>query len=359
MSNQEEKKALLETILGSEVIVPSSNIQTSKNDEILSIVSNDLFSGFSSYFNSTAPYFQTSLPLAKIVRYKDGSFSSMEKSLKGGFSQHQGFDIINGMDVVQQLMACVMPMLNQRLTTIYEDLINQNNHCLSQIQDQFIIPEISKLKSIAEFIQDVSDDIVHISKSNNLSVATLTNIQQRRIDLKQIFHTFITRLEQSINSNFFDPQNIANSYLIARYALSNYIVSLVLESIVSGNIDDQSVARLESKVEKCFNQLNHITAKLSEILENKKYANANEINDINSFYRWSYDYMTQSKVNSLHNQNSSIDNIQNSTLSYFDIEFEKKRLKDFVETRHNFIKTVRISKPESDSPCLTSSKGYE
>jgi len=267
----------------------------------------------------------------------------MEKSIKGGFSQHQGFDIVNSMDIVQQLMTYVMPMLNQRLTSIYADLINQNNHYLSQIQDYFIAPEISKLKSIAEFIQDVSNEICYISKSNNLSVATLTNIQQRRIDLKQIFYTFINRLEQSVNSQFFDPQNIANSYLIARYALSNYIVSLVLECIVSGNLDDESVQRMKAKVEKCFSELNEITSQLSKILESRKYTNANEINNINSFYRWSYDYIAQHQVNSLHSQNQNIDNIKNNTLKYFDIDFEIRRLDDFIEARHGFTKTIQIS----------------
>lgn len=343
VSKKDEQKALLETILGSEVIIPTSDIQSHKNDGILNIVSQDLFGGLSHYFNSNAPFFQTSLPLGRIVRYKDGSFSSMEKSIKGGFSQHQGFDILNSMDIVQQLMSCVMPMLNQRLTSIYSDLISQNNYYLSQVQDQFIIPEISKLKSIAEFIKDVSDEITHISKSNNLCIATLTNIQQRRIDLKQIFHTFIARLEQSVNSSFFDPQNIANSYLVARYSLSNYIVSLVLECIVSGNIDDESVSRLESKVETSFSDLNHITQKLSNILENRRYANFNEINNINSFYRWSYDYMTQNQVNNLHNQNQNIDRIQSETLTYFDIEFEKKRLREFIKARHDFVKVIRIS----------------
>lgn len=343
VSKKDEQKALLETILGSEVIIPTSDIQSHRNDGILNIVSQDLFGGLSHYFNSNAPFFQTSLPLGRIVRYKDGSFSSMEKSIKGGFSQHQGFDILNSMDIVQQLMNCVMPMLNQRLTSIYSDLINQNNYYLSQVQDQFIIPEISKLKSIAEFIKDVSDEITHISKSNNLCIATLTNIQQRRIDLKQIFHTFIARLEQSVNSSCFDPQNIANSYLVARYSLSNYIVSLVLECIVSGNIDDESVSRLESKVEKCFSDLNHITQKLSNILENRRYANFSEINNINSFYRWSYDYMAQSQVNNLHKQNQNIDRIKSETLRYFDIEFEKKRLREFIKARHDFVKVIRIS----------------
>ncbi|WP_429138699.1 hypothetical protein [Aeromonas allosaccharophila] len=136
MSNNLERKALLETILGSELIIPTSNIQGSQNSNILNVVSNDLFIGLNNYFDASVPFFQTSLPLERIVRYKDGSFSSMEKSVKGGFSQHQGFDILNGIDVVQRLMACVMPMLNQRLTSIYSDLINQNNSYLNQINDQ-------------------------------------------------------------------------------------------------------------------------------------------------------------------------------------------------------------------------------
>ncbi|MBN3208400.1 hypothetical protein H5A35_13410 [Pectobacterium brasiliense] len=343
LSNNIERKALLETILGAVVTVPTSDIQGSQNSNIMSVVSSDVFFGLKSYFDTSAPFFQTSLPLERIVRYKDGSFSSMEKSVKGAFSQHQGFDILNGIDVVQQLMACVMPMLNQRLTLIYSDLINQNNHYLNQIQDQFIIPEISKLKSISDFIRDVSEDIYHISKSNNLSIATLTNVQQRKIDLKQTFHTFIARLNAAANAPCFDPQGIANNYLIARYALSNYIVSLVLESIVSGNIDDESIQRLEGKVERFFNQLNIITRELSRVLENRKLANANEINNINSFYQWSYNYAAQNQVNNLHSQNNTIDAIKNNALSYFDIDLEKQRLKDFVNARHDYIKTIRIT----------------
>jgi len=331
-------------ILGSEVIIPTSNAHQGLGGGVLQIVSNDLYCGLANYFNSTAPFFQTSLPLERIVRYKDGSFSSMEKSIKGGFSRHQGYDIINSMDVVQQLMSHVMPRLNQRLASIYSDLINQNNDYLNQVQDIFIIPEISKLKSIAEYIRDVSDEIEQISKSSSLSIATLTNIQQRRIDLKQTFHTFISRLKQLVDAYSFDPQNIGNSYLIARYALSNYIVSLVLECIVSGNLDDDSVARMKKKVEGCFQELNGITERLSQILQQRKFANASEINNINYFHRWPYGYMTQNQLSNLQTQNQSIDNLQNHTLQYFDINFEIQRLDDFIKARHDFLKKIEVSK---------------
>lgn len=338
------KTSLLETILGSEIIIPTSNYDQREGEKALQIISNDLYYSLANYFDSSTPFFQTSLPLEKIVRYKDGSFSSMEKSLKGGFSQHQGYEIIKGMDIAQQLMSHVMPRLNQRLASIYSDLVNQNNDYLNQIQDIFIIPEISKLKAIAEFIKDVSDEIEEISKSNNLSIATLTNIQQRRIDLRQTFHTFLSRLQQSVNSTSFDPQNIANSYLITRYALSNYIVSLVLECIISGNLDDVSVERMKKKIEKHFYELKNITVRISQILEQRKYANANEIGNIDSLYHWSYDYLMQNRLNNLHVQNSVINNLQNYTLQYFDIGYEMQRLDDFIKSRHDILKKIEILK---------------
>lgn len=347
MSITKAKKDLLETILGSEISIPSKTIKIEEmisRENILEVVSSDLYNSLSSFFDASAPFFKTSLPLERIVRYRDGTFSSMEKSLKGGISQHEGYEIINSIDIAQQLMSYVMPCLNMKLASLYSDLVNQNTDYLNQIQDSLIIPEVSKLRSISEYLKDVSEEVEHISKSNNLSIATLTNLQQRRIDLKQTFHIFITRLNQSIESTFFDPQNIANSYLIARYALSNYIISLVFECIVSGNLDDSSISKMKNKVENCFNELNDITEKFSHILEQKKFTNAKEINNINSFYVWSYNYMAQIRLNDLHSQNNNINALQNNTLQYFDIAYEMQRLEKFVQARYEFLKRIEVKK---------------
>lgn len=346
MSNIE--KNLLEIVLGTNFIIPVSNEKISNNNHELNIVSSELFSSLSNYLGSTAPFFQTSLPLDRIVRYKDGSFSSMEKSIKGSFSQHQGFEIINVMDMAQNIMNHVTPMLNQRLSSIYTDLINQNSYYLNQIKDNIIIPEISKLKSISEYIKDVSDDIQSISKSTNLSIATLTNLQRLRVDLKQTFYIFINRLEQSTQSLFFTPIDIANNYLIARYALSNYIVSLVFECIISGNIDDESIRKMESKIDKCFQKLNAITNQLAQSLDSRKFANCNEINSITQFFQWSYNFLNENKLINLQNENFHIEFIKNNTLSYFDVDFENRKLKDFINARHSLIKNIKISASDDE-----------
>jgi len=191
MNRKLEKKSLLTEILGSEIVTPvESNFRRGSQQDILAIVSDELYDGLTNFFGNSSPFFQTSLPLEKIIRYKDGRFSSIEKSVRGGFGQHQGFDIINTLDLASGIIYHVIPRLNRRLVEIYSDLINQNNYLLNQLQNSSTLPEISRLKSIQEFIGEVSREIEEISQSPNLSTATLVNLQQRRIDLKEIFHTF-------------------------------------------------------------------------------------------------------------------------------------------------------------------------
>jgi len=344
MSKQTEKTSLLAEIIGSEITIPSSNLRRENQQEILRIVSNDLYDGLARFLGDSAPFFKTSLPLERIIKYRDGSFSSMEKSIKGGFSQHQGFELINSLSLAGDIMSHVIPQLNTKLVSIYADLLNQNNDLLNQLQDTFITPEISRLKSIQEFMREVADEIEEISKSPNLSTATLTNLQQRRIDLKETFHTFFARLKQSVDSSFFDPQAIANNYLTTRHALSGYMASLILECVVSGNVGDKSVASLKNKVEACLNELNSITSRLFEILSDRQYSIQIEIRDINSFYQWSYNYMVQNRISTLHSHNQGIESIKTATLKHFDINVEMQRIDEFINARHRLLQKIEIER---------------
>lgn len=341
--DQINKQSLFEIIIGStiEMAEPRNNNQ---NPATIQIISNELHSGLANFFGTNTSLFRTNLSLEKVVRYKDGSYSSMEKAIKGGFSKHQGYEIVQGLDLAQQIMTHVMPCLNQKLFSIYAEIINQNANYIEQIQNIFIIPELSHLKSISDYLKDVSLEIGQITKSNNLSTATLTNIQQNRINLKKTFYTFLHKLHQSAVSNFFDPQAIADNYLITRYALSNYIVCLVLENIISGNIDDESMGRLNEKVKKAFSELNDITEKLYSILQRRQFSNTAQVSNINSMYYWSIDYLARQNLNNLQSENSNIERLKTGTLQYLDISFEMKRLDDFIKSRHELLKAVEIKR---------------
>lgn len=347
MSTQPEERSLLAEIMGSEIIIPNSNLRRETRQDILRIVSNDLYDGLAKFLGSSAPFFQTSLPLERLIKYKDGSFSSIEKSIKGSFGRHQGFELINSLSLACDIMSHVMPQLNGRLVSIYADLLNQNDDLLDQLQNSFILPEISRLKSIQEFMREVASEVEEITKSPHLSIATLTNLQQRRIDLKETFHTFFSRLKQSVDSGYFDPQAVANNYIIARHAISGYVASLVLECVISGNVGDKSVANLKKKVESCLSELNFITNRLFEILSDKQYVIRNEIRDINSFYIWSYDYMVNNRIGMLHGHNQNIESIKAATLRFFDIKIEMQRIDEFINARHRLLQRIEIERQGS------------
>lgn len=343
MPTKTKKMSLLAEIIGSEITIPSSNLRRNNQQDVLQVFSTELYNGLAEFFGNSGPFFQTSLPLDRIVKYKDGSFSSMEKSIKGGFGQHQGFEIISSLSLAGGIMSHVIPQLNTRLIALYSDLLNQNNDLLNQLQDIFITPEISRLKSIQEFMREVANEIEEISKSPQLSTATLTNLQQRRIDLKAIFHTFFTILKQSVDAGYFDPQAIANNYLITRHALSGYMASLVLECVISGNVGNKSVANLKQKVATCLSELNSITARLSEALRRKQCSIQSEIRDINSLYQWSYDYMIQTRICTLHSHNHNIETMKTNTLKQFNINFEMQRIDDFISARHHLLEKIEIA----------------
>lgn len=346
MTRQMEEKSLLAEIIGSEITIPSTSTLRNGDENILRIVSDDLYNSLANFLGSSAPFFQAALPLDRIIKYKDGSFSSIEKSIKGGFGQHQGFHLLSNLRIASEIMSHVIPQLNARLTAIYSDLLSQNNDLLNQIQDVFITPEIGKLKSIQEFMREVANDIEEISKSPQLSTATLTNLQQRRIDLKTTFHTFFTRLKNSVDGSFFDLQAIANNYLTTRHALSGYMASLVLECVVSGNMDNKSVSNLKSKVTNCIDELNSITDRLFQILSDQQYSIKGEIRNIDSFYGWTYDYIAQNKINTLHSHDQSIEAMKYSTLKQFDIKQELARIDEFINARQSFLKKIEIA-PQS------------
>jgi len=342
MSKEPKNTSLLESILGSGIEMRYSANQNINDTGIMQIVSNDVYQGLLHYFDTSAPFFQTSIPLQRIVRYKDGSFSSMEKSLKGGIDRHEGFEIIDSMQLAQSLMAHVMPQLSQRLASIYRELIEKNSHDLNQIQNSIILPEINKLKSIAEFVREVSDEIETISRSDHLSTATLVNLQSHRVDLRQTFYTFLNHLDNSLAQPSIETQDVSKNYAVTRYALSNYIVTLVLEHIISGNLDDVSIGRLKDKVTKAFEEMNKVTTNLSNVLMQKHFENTNQIHQICNPWQRQWQWQWQWKLQNLQQQNHGINQIIQEDLKYFDVDNEMKRLEDFIAARHDLLKNVRI-----------------
>ncbi|GAA7228974.1 hypothetical protein HpCK30_12270 [Helicobacter pylori] len=87
--------------------------------------------------------------------------------------------------------------------------------------------------------------------------STCTNLQRIRIELDEIFYNFISQINQGLMVKNFNDVN--NNYICARYALSHYIFALVLEYVVAGLIDNESMEALKDKIEETFEKFNQTT----------------------------------------------------------------------------------------------------
>ncbi|GAA9863549.1 hypothetical protein VN0636_04180 [Helicobacter pylori] len=226
------------------------------------VKSNELYYAIGSTINqdlSSSPIFKTNVSPNKLMLYKkNGKISSMIKGEKG-FRGHEGFEIVSAIN----LMNHVAPILNYKLAEIYYEayaetnrLFNENQRLLAQ-QNTFVTQQINALNAKTKFLQEVYKNISQISKSDVLIQSTCTNLQRIRIELDEIFYNFISQINQRLMVKNFNDVN--NNYICARYALSHYIFALVLEYVVAGLIDNESMEALKDKIEETFEKFNQTT----------------------------------------------------------------------------------------------------
>ncbi|EJB20959.1 cell division FtsB-like protein [Helicobacter pylori CPY6081] len=167
--------------------------------------------------------------------------------------------------------------------------------------------------------------------------STCTNLQRIRIELDEIFYNFISQINQGLMVKNFN--DVSGNYICARYALSHYIFALVLEYVVAGLIDNESMEALKDKIEETFEKFNQTTEGFRGQLSLIQNNNAQMQQSIwqSPFYGWYYDGSAhyhpnqQNEFNRLNNENAHIEYISNNVLSYFDIKRDRETLFNLIE----------------------------
>ncbi len=270
-----------------------------------------------------------------------------------GFRGHEGFEIVSAIN----LMNHVAPILNYKLAEIYYEayaetnrLFNENQRLLAQ-QNTFVTQQINALNAKTKFLQEVYKNISQISKSDVLIQSTCTNLQRIRIELDEIFYNFISQINQGLMVKNFNDVN--NNYICARYALSHYIFALVLEYVVAGLIDNESMEDLKDKIEETFEKFNQTTegfgGQLSLIQNNNALTQQNIWQS--PFYGWCYESAQyhpnqQNEINRLNNENAYIEYINNNVLSYFDIKRDREALFNLIEAPKQYFQNIVITHEE-------------
>ncbi|GAA7426069.1 hypothetical protein ID0988_08000 [Helicobacter pylori] len=304
---------------------------------------------------SSSPILTTDVSLDKLMVYtKSGKISSMLKKEKG-FGGHEGFEIVDAIEKTSNLMNHIAPILNYKLAEIYYEayaetnrLFNENQRLLAQ-QNTFVTQQINALNAKTKFLQEVYKDISQISKSDVFRQSRCTNLQRIRIELDEIFNNFISQIDQGLMVKNFN--DVSSNYICARYALSHYIFALVLEYVVAGLIDNESMKYLEAKVKEAFCSFNQITENWKRELNFIQNDNYQSQRNIVPFYGWydgwaQYHPNQQNEINRLKNENAHIEYINNNVLSYFDIERDREALFNLIEAPEQYLQNIVITHEE-------------
>ncbi len=364
MSKDKNQLTLLEQILDSKIealpTLPRKQTLDSNYQRMILIESNELYYAIGSAINqdlSSSPIFKTNVSPNKLMLYKNGKISSMIKGEKG-FGGHEGFEIVDAIEKTSNLMNHVAPILNYKLAEIYYEayaetnrLFNENQRLLAQ-QNTFVTQQINALKAKTKFLQEICKDISQISKSDVLRQSTCTNLQRICIELDEVFYNFISQIDQGLMVKNFN--DVSGNYICARYALSHCIFALVLEYVVAGLIDNESMEALRDKIEETFEKFNQTTegfrGQLSLIQNNNALTQQNIWQS--PFYGWYYDESAhyhpnqQNEFNRLNNENAHIEYISNNVLSYFDIKRDREAFFNLIEAPEQYLQNIVITHEE-------------
>ncbi len=362
MSKDKNQLTLLEQILDNKIeALPTLPTQQRFSSKYMILIkSNELYYAIGSAINqdlSSSLIFKTNVSPNKLMLYKNGKISSMIKGEKG-FGGHEGFEIVDATELTTGFMNHIVPILSYKLAEIYYEayaetnrLFNKNQRLLAQ-QNTFVTQQINALKAKTKFLQEVYKDISQISKSDILRQSTCTNLQRIRIELDEIFYNFISQIDQGLMVKNFN--DVSGNYICARYALSHYIFALVLEYVVAGLIDNESMEALKDKIEETFEKFNQTTegfrGQLSLIQNNNALTQQNIWQS--PFYGWYYDGSAhyhpnqQNEFNRLNNENAHIEYINNNVLSYFDIKRDREALFNLIEAPEQYLQNIVITHEE-------------
>ncbi|HCG5296076.1 TPA: hypothetical protein NJZ52_003814 [Vibrio parahaemolyticus] len=333
-----EKVITLERVLGSEISFQPLQPRVYNPPQQLSIASPELHSELVNFFGaSERTLFTTNVDVNRLVKYGDGSISSMVKGIKG-ISGHQGFDTIDSIELANDLFMHIGTAFNNAVAKIYNGYVEQINMEVHNIYQQFVLQDFTKIKSIAFFLKEVYSDIYGAGFNKEQAQATLTNVQRSRIELRELVYRYMEQTRSNISP--FQPiipiNELANNYLSCRYCISLYTISLVSETILSNRLDDVGFNSLKSKVSSTLDEFNDLTAEVTRNLESRFYNNQQQINNQMA---WVYDQLAVQQKN---NENINLNNFASNHLSQFCKNAELSKIDEILESRDKLLSNIVI-----------------
>jgi hypothetical protein len=326
----------------------SSNIQLNSNiyQNVLSKIENKYGNQFLKFDISPENY----------MKYKNGKVSSMIKSDTGGIGKHAGFEAVEMVNIVDSIFievdryytAQIISYFNNSVNKIFQ-AINAYQYQISQVTDLIIDlkeqEQIEELASFKYFFEDTKDELGEIATSSIRATSYITNLGNIRIKNYKVYRFFIKKLNNwistilaydSFNQNYINnPINfnkLEEDFYFARQSISTYMICLVYEHIICGNIDLKSQEKIIIKLENFLRQFKDVEQKIRQALVDR-------FNSNNYYNHWNW-----------YRQDKQYDN---DSISWFinkcdnEPEFEISMVKDIFNKSANILENIIIEEDKS------------
>lgn len=339
--NKVDKLITLERVIGSEISfqpLQQRNYNHPQPQQLL-IASPELHSELVSFFGSPAKtFFTTNVDVNRLVKYGDGSISSMVKGIKG-IAGHQGFDAIDSIELANDLFMHIGTAFNNAVAKIYASYVEQINLEVKNFYQQFMVHDFTKIKSLSFFLKEVYSDIYGAGFNKEHAQATLTNVQRSRIELKELVYRYMEHIRSNISprQDLIPINDLASNYFSCRYCISLYTIALVSETILSNRLDDNGFKSLKTKVSNTLDEFNELTNEVNRNLEARFYNNQRQINNQ---MQWAYNQLVAQQKN---NENFNLNNFASNHLSQFCKNTELSKINEIFESRDKLLSDIVIT----------------
>jgi hypothetical protein len=282
------------------------------------------------------------------MRYKNGKVSSIVKG-DAGFQSHEGFEAVKMVNLVDTIFGEVSQYYTNQILTEFQELTSNIFTSINQVQttlfNQAIYlkeqEHVEDLTSFQDFFDEINDELGDISNSPARCSAYIGSLIDIRKKIYKTYNYFIQSLNNWPNkilsydnfNNYYsiDFQSLNNDYCLCRQAINCYMITLVYEYVISGNIDNKSRDKIINKIESFLIKFKHADSQIKNAL--------NQRDNSNRTWNWYYRQDKQNDSNSIGwflNQFST------------DPDFEITKIKDVFNRSRELLSTVQLVESKSD-----------
>ena len=282
------------------------------------------------------------------MRYKNGKVSSIVKG-NTGFKNHEGFEAVKMVNLVDAIFGEVSQYYTNQILYEFQKLTNNIFTSINQVQTNLFnqalyIKEqehIEDMASFQDFFEEINDELGDISNSPARCSAYVSSLIEIRKKIYKTYNYFIQNLNNwpakisgtDFNNNYYyvDFNALNNDYCLCRQAISCYMITLIYEYVISGNIDNKSRDKIINKIESFLRKFRFADKQIKNALIQRDNSNRT--------WNWWYRQDKQNDSNSIGWFLSQFNN---------DPDFEITKVREIFDRSKELLEAVHLIEHKPD-----------